>query len=156
MNKSGRDRLARPALEGEAEEGSLAPGALADLIAVRNFMTARQTALAGLFGRKLPPSFLREELTRAVVIEFGFGRSRTIAHYVGACAAGGSPAEVDSELRLLEELGLVLLPTEGKDPRGGRVVPTKKLIDWYSKTMPRLMEEVSMALEARSASSGLI
>ncbi len=135
-----------------AARGSLQADVLADLVALRRFVDARDRALDSLFGRKLARSYLRDELLRMVVIEFGFGRMRTIAHYQKACPHLGTSAAVRGELHLLAELGLIIyLPSES-DRNALQIGPSQKLIDWYSGQMPQLMDEVEQFVSARKAS----
>ena len=135
-----------------AARGSLQADILADLVALRRFYEARDRAFDALVGRKLPRSHLREELLRMVVIEFGFGQLRTVAHYEKVCAPLGSSAAIRGELHLLAELGLVLyLPAE-TDRKALQVGPTQTLVDWYASQMPQLMRDVEQFVSARRAS----
>ncbi len=138
-----------------ATSGSLSAEALADLIALRKFFETRENALELLFGRKLNRSPIRDELMRLIAIEFGFGRNRSFDFYRRTCAHVDSSSEIERELYLLEELAIVILSPSDKDRRTLLVLPSKRLIDWYSRVMPPLMEEVKLVIEARSASIGL-
>lgn len=138
--------------DGPAEAGSLAAEALADLIALRKFVEARDNALESLLGGTLKRSPIRDELMRLIVIEFGFGRVRNVAFYTRTCAHVDNSSEVERELYLLDELRVVILTPGGKDGRTLDVVPTKKLVDWYSRVMPPLMEEARLVIESRSTS----
>jgi hypothetical protein len=70
-----------------AATGSLPASVLGDLVALRNFLEGRDWTMASLFGLKLARSNLRNELIRMIVIKFGFGRLRSIAHYQRMCAS---------------------------------------------------------------------
>ena len=129
--------------------GTLDPGVLADLVALRNFLENRERALEGLFGQSLPRSPLRDELIRTMVIEFGFGRLHTKAHYRRKCAHFGQPADVIAEMERLANNGLAVFLPGGGHHEAWHIAPSQKLVDWYSHQMPRLMTEVQKHMSAR-------
>ncbi len=61
-------------------------------------------------------------------------------------------SEVERELYLLDEFKIVILTPSRRDRRLLDVVPSKKLVGWYSRVMPPLMEEVRLVIESRSGS----
>ena len=133
-----------------AMPGTLRPGVLADLVGLRSFLDGRDRQLEVLFNSKLPRSHLRDELIRMVVIEFGFGRLRSLAHYRRSCKHLGTPGETVRELHRLVEHGLaVLLPGE-RNHRVWHIAPSQRLVDWYSSQLPRFMAEVEAYLRSRA------
>ena len=131
--------------------GSLHHEAFADLRVYREFLDNRDRAMLGLYGKRLPRSQLRDHLVRAVLIEFGGGHVRNMSFYQKGLAHAGSQSAVRNEIARLVEVGLLVLDQAGDDRRAAEVVPTQKLVDWYSMQLPRLYDEIGQFLALREA-----
>ena len=134
-----------------AEPGSLNLEALADLVVMREFLDNRDRLLEKLYGRKLPRSQLRDNLIRSVVIEFGLGHVRHLMFYQKGLLHFGSRTAIRNEVARLESLGLVTMAIGEDDRRTAEVVPTRKLIEWYSTYMPALYVDVRAFLASRDS-----
>ena len=137
-----------------ARPGSLAADALADLVVLQEFAQDRDRALQRLFGQRLGRSHLRDELIRLVVIDFGLGQSRSLRAYQKACAPIGSASATREACRMMSDLGLFVLASVPRDKSRSAtlVLPTQRLVDWYSAQMPKMLDQVQLVMERRGLS----
>lgn len=129
-----------------AEWGSLDPEVARDVALLREFTNDRERIMRKLFGRTLRRSAARDEIIRLVVLAFAKGQILRLSSYVRLCAPYATGPSIRSEVELLVQLGLVLLLPDPAHKRANLLAPTKKLIDFYSREMPRLRDEVERLL----------
>ena len=132
-----------------ASPGSLSGEVLSDLRVYREFLADRERAMLGLYGKRLPRSQVRDDLIRAVLVQFGAGQTHNISFYQRTLAHVGSQTAVRMEMSRLVDLGLLLVEAGDGDRRAALVVPTQRLVDWYCTQMPRLYDEVRRFLSLR-------
>ena len=137
----------------EAVPGSLPRQVLIDLMLMREFLNARDVALHDLLGVPLRRSALRDELLRACVIEFGFGRLQRVSYYQERCSAFGSGSTVKHEIRMLAEIRILVTKQDPDNLRALLVVPTNRLVRFYSKAMQSLAQEVQTLFIRRAEMS---
>lgn len=135
-----------------ATPGTLNDEALEDLITLQGFIEDRYETLQRLIGRRLGRSQLRDELIRMVVIDFGRGVQRNMAAYQRLCLHLGSVSATRGELHLLADVRLFALVVLPDNRRSTLVLPTQRLIDWYSEQMPGLLEQVQLVVGRRGFS----
>ena len=122
----------------EASPGAIDPELLRDLTILHEFFENRALLLEQLLGGTLPRSPVREFIIRLSVIEMGHGRVRTVFFYQreGRLLAGSSVFK--TEIMRLADRGALVLRSDPKRPRARLVVPTERLVAFYSTQMPRL------------------
>ena len=125
-----------------AELGSLDEEVASDVALLRQFMANREQLLGKLFGRTLRRSAARDELLRLIILAFSKGQILRTNAYVRQCAHYATGPSIRREIEVLVEADLVLLKPDPNHRTAYLVVPTKKLIDFYNREMPRLREEV--------------
>ena len=134
-----------------ARPGSLNAEILADLQVYREFMDDRDRALVSLYGKRLLRSQLRDDLVRAVLIQFGNDQIRNISFYQKTLSHLGSQSVIRTEVLNLVGFGLFLFRDAPADRRSALVVPTQRLVDWYSTHMPALYDELRRFMTVREA-----
>lgn len=107
-------------------------------------MENRERLLGKLFGRTLRRSAARDELLRLIILAFSKGQLLRPSAYVRQCAHYATGPSIRSEIDILVDADLVLLRPDPSHRTAYLVVPTKKLIDFYNREMPRLREEIEI------------
>ncbi len=125
-------------LDAEAAFNSLSPAVHRDLILIRRYIAARDRALGPLLGETVQQNPLREEIARAVLIQFGYGRVSAVGHYVHHCERLASSFAVRSEIRALVDLHLLVTRKLETDGRVTLVAPTTRLVRGVSRAVPRI------------------
>ena len=115
--------------------------ALRYLTGLREFADNRDRLLQAFYGVKLKRSYLRDEMIRTVLIEFGHGRYQNIKFYGRQCSHFASLSAVRIETEQMLNLG-VFTVYESANQREIRLAPTQRLIDYYNKVIPALEKEV--------------
>ena len=113
---------------------------------LRTFFSERDVALARLIGRTLPRNSLRDELIRAILIDYGHGRERHLADYQADLKHFRQKTAVRDEIYLLEEVGLVSLRAGLLDRRLLLVKPSERLIDWSNASDEAFISYVAEAI----------
>ena len=133
----------------EAALGSLPRQVLRDLILLRDFFEGRDKALRELFGVTLRRSHLRDALIRTALIEFGSNRLRRVSFYQAECRNLASRSSIQEEIRNLAMLRVFVTRPDPENHSAILVVPTQRLVTFYSRSMTSLAEEVGKIFKAR-------
>jgi len=127
--------------------GTLDSEVARDLQLLRDFIKARERHMHMLFGRTLRHSATRDELMRLIVLAFSTDRILGVSAYIRLCSGYATAPTVRAELSTMEDARLIILePQNGR--RSALVLPTRKLIDFYNRQLPRLREDFRHALLA--------
>lgn len=125
-----------------AEEGALNSDTLRDLMVFRDFWARRDAAMAALLKRKLPPTRLRDELVRLILIEFGHGRHNRLSFYQRELAAFAGSFAVRDEVHRLAKMGVLVLENDPSDRRALIVRPASSLVHWCENHISVLRNEM--------------
>jgi hypothetical protein len=127
-----------------AELGSLDEEVASDVALLRQFMTDRERLFGKLFGRTLRRSAARDEILRLIILAFSKGQLLRASAYVRQCAHYATGPSIRREIDVLVDADLVLLKPDPSHRTAHLIIPTKKLIDFYNREMPRLRDEIKI------------
>lgn len=113
-----------------AKLGTLSADVLRDLVTYREFLVRRDAAMAILLGKRMPPTRLRDELLRSVIVEFGYDRRNRLSFYQRTLEPFAGRFAVRDEVHRLSNIGVLILENDPTDRRSLIVHPTEWLIDW--------------------------
>jgi hypothetical protein len=111
-------------MSGEADPAEIDQAILGDMELVAEWLAYRDGLLNELYGRVLRRRYLREELLRRVMVEFGHGERRSISWYQGALRHMGSATAVAREATLMVSLNVLITHQSG---RSTFLLPTGRL-----------------------------
>ena len=120
-----------------ANDDSLSRDAGIALRLLHWFLESRQEALAELIGPGYHPDPVRDDLMRVICLFFARGEVRTLSEYQRDLAHADGPA-VAAALRSLEAAQLVV--TDGREASAGSIRPTRRLVGFYNKVMPEVLD----------------
>jgi hypothetical protein len=104
-----------------------------DLKAIEGTRRRYEQALARLVGQAVNPSYLLDRIIVTAVIEWAAGNTRNMKFYFRACHGLASTFCIREQIYRLADRKLLLVRSHPDDRRFVEIVPTQKLVDFFTE-----------------------